>query len=415
MRATPPERVRLELGWTFEGGEVARRRAPAARRPGARARRPRRPDGRVLGARDRAVVGARSAPCSRPTSASARGHLASGGALELFAGLHPDVRWRDGALLVDRRRRGRGRARRPRAAARAGRVRLAARRRDVRPAVAAGADLPAARGRRPVGAGAPTTRRRSATCSAAGARASSPRSRAEATTTDLARRLAASPAGVSEHLGVLRRAGPRARPPRGPLGALLAHGHRRRAHSPSVFPRISFMISSVPPPIGPSRASRAARARSCGVGVAEVGEQAVAGVLELEVRALREQLGHRHLAHGIAAVEEAAQRVVGQRGAALGRHRELGDAVAHALRARRARRGSRSRARASRASSRPRRATSAAAPTGSWRRSGRSRGPPRRAARRRARRRPRTRSRRCRRRASRASPAAARSRPRPPR
>ena len=30
---------------------------------------------------------------------------------------------------------------------------------------------------------------------------------AEATTTELARRLAASPAGVSEHLGVLRRAG----------------------------------------------------------------------------------------------------------------------------------------------------------------------------------------------------------------
>src|SRR4051794_2986266 len=30
-------------------------------------------------------------------------------------------------------------------------------------------------------------------------------------------------------------------------------------HSPSCFPRISFMISSVPPPIGPRRASRTAR------------------------------------------------------------------------------------------------------------------------------------------------------------
>ena len=30
-------------------------------------------------------------------------------------------------------------------------------------------------------------------------------------------------------------------------------------HSPIVLPRISFMISSVPPPIGPRRASRTAR------------------------------------------------------------------------------------------------------------------------------------------------------------
>ena len=54
-------------------------------------------------------------------------HLAGGGALELFAGLHPDVRWHDGALLVDRRHEADGRARRPRAPARARRVRLAAR------------------------------------------------------------------------------------------------------------------------------------------------------------------------------------------------------------------------------------------------------------------------------------------------
>ena len=32
-----------------------------------------------------------------------------------------------------------------------------------------------------------------------------------------------------------------------------------KSYSPYDFPRISFMISSVPPPIGPRRASRAAR------------------------------------------------------------------------------------------------------------------------------------------------------------
>ena len=49
--------------------------------------------------------------------------------------------------------------------------------------------------------------RRSASCSAAAARGILVALGAEATTTELARRLAASPAGVSEHLGVLRRAG----------------------------------------------------------------------------------------------------------------------------------------------------------------------------------------------------------------
>jgi len=33
-------------------------------------------------------------------------------------------------------------------------------------------------------------------------------------------------------------------------------------YSPSSFPKISFMISSVPPPIGPSRVSRTARSIS---------------------------------------------------------------------------------------------------------------------------------------------------------
>ena len=65
----------------------------------------------------------------------------------------------------------------------------------------------AARRRRPLGAPAARARRRSATWSAAGARGSSRALGAEASTTELARRLEASPAGVSEHLGVLRRAG----------------------------------------------------------------------------------------------------------------------------------------------------------------------------------------------------------------
>ena len=136
-------------------------------------------------------------------------HLAGGGALELFAGLHPDVRWHDGALLVDRGHEADGRARRPRAPARAGRVRLAARRRDVRPAVAAGADLPAARRGGPVGAAARRRGRRQALGDLLGRRRAGilVALAAEATTTELARRLAASPAGVSEHLGVLRRAG----------------------------------------------------------------------------------------------------------------------------------------------------------------------------------------------------------------
>ena len=50
---------------------------------------------------------------------------------------------------------------------------------------------------------------------------------------------------------------------RTPGPALAWKVSRRRdgseSHSPSCFPRISFMISSVPPPIGPRRASRTAR------------------------------------------------------------------------------------------------------------------------------------------------------------
>ena len=58
-----------------------------------------------------------------------------------------------------------------------------------------------------MGAGAARAPRRSASWSAAAAPSILVALGAEATTTELARRLAASPAGVSEHLGVLRRAG----------------------------------------------------------------------------------------------------------------------------------------------------------------------------------------------------------------
>ena len=93
--------MRLELGWTFEGREP-----PAVARP-------------LLDDPARALPGLVDlmaeyweraiAPWWDPIRAVLEAdirqrarHLAGGGALELFAGLHPDVRWHDGALLVDR-------------------------------------------------------------------------------------------------------------------------------------------------------------------------------------------------------------------------------------------------------------------------------------------------------------------------
>jgi DNA-binding transcriptional ArsR family regulator len=133
-------------------------------------------------------------------------HLAGGGALELFAGLHPDVRWQDGALVVDR--------------AHEATVELAGRGLQLVPAAfgwpRVGAmfdppwqpaliypprgvgDLWAPAGHDPEALGELLGRRRAGILVAL---------RDEATTTELARRLSASPAGVSEHLGVLRRAG----------------------------------------------------------------------------------------------------------------------------------------------------------------------------------------------------------------
>ncbi len=205
VRATPPERVRLELGWTFESGEVPEVARPLLEDPA-----------RELGALADllAEYWARaiepwwdliSAVLEADIRQRAR-HLAGGGALELFAGLHPDVRWHDGALIVDRDYEAE--------------VELAGRGLQLVPAafgwprVGAMFDPPwqPALIYPPRGVGelwAPAReddgalgdllgRRRAGILVALGV---------EATTTELSRRLAASPAGVSEHLGVLRRAG----------------------------------------------------------------------------------------------------------------------------------------------------------------------------------------------------------------
>lgn len=212
VRATPPDRVRLEVGWTFEG-----RRPPAIVRPlldDPAAVLPALVD--LMGEYwERAIApwwDAVRAVLEADIRQRAR-HLAGGGALELFAGLHPDVRWHDGALLVERNVEAD--------------VELAGRGLQLVPAAfgwprvgamfdppwqpaliypprgvgdlwareAAGDD---ASGRGRAALGDLLGRRRAGILMALAA---------EATTTELARRLAASPAGVSEHLGVLRRAG----------------------------------------------------------------------------------------------------------------------------------------------------------------------------------------------------------------
>jgi DNA-binding transcriptional ArsR family regulator len=219
VRATPPERVRLELGWTFEGGEVPASAQPLLDDPAAAL--PALVE-LMAGYWERAIApwwGAIRAVLEADIRQRSR-RLASGGALELFADLHPDVRWHDGALLVDRRHEAE--------------VELAGRGLQLVPAafgwprVGAMLDPPWQPSLiyAPRGVGdlwAPATARHG---EAAGEEASGRGGRtalgdllgrrragilvalaAEATTTELASRLAASPGGVSEHLGVLRRAG----------------------------------------------------------------------------------------------------------------------------------------------------------------------------------------------------------------
>jgi hypothetical protein len=204
VRATEPAQVRRELGWRFAGD------VPEVVRPLV--------DDPVRGVEALVDVMAgywerALAPWWEQVRALLeadirhRGRrLAEGGAIELFAGLHPGVRWRAGTLEVE--------------AATDAEVDLAGRGLQLVPSAfvwpRTGAmfdppwqpsviyaprgvgDLWAPRGESPAALAELLGRRRAGILVALAD---------EASTTDLARRLGASPAGVSEHLGVLRRAG----------------------------------------------------------------------------------------------------------------------------------------------------------------------------------------------------------------
>ena len=204
VRATDPAQVRRELAWRFEGHEP-----PAIARPliddaerGLHAL-----VDEIAGYWERAL-----APWWEHIRAVLEAdirhrarRLAEGGALELFAGLHPDVSWRDGALVVNR----------PYDAE----VELAGRGLQLVPAafgwpgIGAMYDPPwqPALIYAPHGVGdmwAPVQDSGALADLLGGRRARILAGLdAEASTTELARRLSASPAGISEHLGVLRRAG----------------------------------------------------------------------------------------------------------------------------------------------------------------------------------------------------------------
>jgi hypothetical protein len=206
VRATPPERVAIEIGWRFDGEPL-----PAVARA-------------LLDDPERGLEGLTRtmaeyferaiAPWWPEIRAALEAdivhrarRLTAGGAIEVFEDLHHEVHWRDGALEVDRpydqevELRGRGLLLVPAAFA--------------WPRVFAMTDEPwqPALIYTPRGIGtlwAPAEggdrealeallgRRRAAILATLGT---------PAATTDLARRLGASPAGVNEHLGVLRRAG----------------------------------------------------------------------------------------------------------------------------------------------------------------------------------------------------------------
>ena len=206
VRATPPEQVAREIGWRFEGHEVP----PAVR---ALLDDPARGLDRLVGTMraywERAIEP--WWPALRDVLEADIVHrarrLAAGGTIDVFAGLHRRVRWRDGVLEIDHRvehavdLRGRGLLLVPAAFAwpdvftmidepwqpsliytPRGVGALRAPRQEIHPGA-----LDGLLGRR---------------------RAAILRSlRVPASTQDLAARLAASPAGVSEHLGVLRAAG----------------------------------------------------------------------------------------------------------------------------------------------------------------------------------------------------------------
>ena len=206
VRATPPERVALEVGWRFEGRAVPDVVRPLLDDPAAGL------DGLVTLMRaywERAIEPwwpAIRAVLEADVVHRAR-RLTAGGTIEVFAGLHRGVRWREGAVEVDRfgdqevDLRGRGLLLVPTVFA--------------WPEVFAMIDEPwqPALIYTPRGVGSLWAPRREADPGALDALVGRRRAailralRAPATTLDLAERLSASPAGVSEHLGVLRRAG----------------------------------------------------------------------------------------------------------------------------------------------------------------------------------------------------------------
>ena len=206
VRATPAGQIRKELGWAFPGGRMPAAAQALAAAPAAGL------DvlaGQMAAYWERAIApwwGRLVAALERDVAHRARG-LAAGGPIAAFADLHPRVRWRDGAVEVEHQYDAEVEL--------AGRGLLLVPAAFVWPGLWAMLDPPwqpaiiyAPRGlgtlweppRRPRTAAldALLGRRRARILAELGAPAS---------TQDLAARLGASAAGVSEHLGVLRRAG----------------------------------------------------------------------------------------------------------------------------------------------------------------------------------------------------------------
>jgi DNA-binding transcriptional ArsR family regulator len=205
VRATPAETVARDLAWAYENAPLP----PAARRLVDEPARGMAELTEAMAAYWRRVIEP-FWPAIRATLeadiAFRAGQLAAGGPLAAFDGLHEEVRWRDGALVVDR--------------AYDSTVELGGRGLLLVPVVFAWPQLwaivdppwqPAVvyAPRGVAALWAPEERPPDALADLLGRRrAGILASLADpATTQELARRLAASPAGVSEHLSVLRGAG----------------------------------------------------------------------------------------------------------------------------------------------------------------------------------------------------------------
>lgn len=201
---TAPAQVRKELEWTYPGGlpEVLRRLHE----------RPRRELPRVVESM-RAYWHAAIEPFWERIAAALEDDIAhrarlltGGGPIEVFGDLHPEVRWAEGALVVDREYEG--------SVELQGRGLLLAPSVFIWPRAGAFTDRPwqPTLIYPPRGVGglwAPDRRDPQALADLLGSRRAAILTTMdrEVTTRELARRLKASPAGVSEHLGVLRRAG----------------------------------------------------------------------------------------------------------------------------------------------------------------------------------------------------------------